>query len=334
MAESVVPVIDIAPFLAGGAEDKARVVAEVDAACRDIGFLVISGHGVPDTETRELQRVARAFFDLPHWEKLRVKMPPDRYRGYTPPGSETLALSLDDETPPDLKESYSCGPYGVAYDEHHFGAAGERFFAPNIWPERPVKMRALWETYYREMERLAADLMRVFAIALELPEPWFADKIDKQIANFSVIHYPRQKDAPRAGQLRGGAHTDYGSLTIVQTDTDVGGLEVLRRDGGWSPVPCIPGTFAVNLGDLMVEWTNDVWVSTLHRVANPPREAAHISKTSLLFFHQPNFDAVVECIPTCCSAERPAKYERTTSGEHVTMKIMKHRQQMLESAAE
>ena len=334
MGDQTVPLIDIEPILRGGAADKAAVAEKLDDACREIGFLVIEGHGVSPQLIADMHDMSGEYFALPHWEKMAHKMPPDRYRGYTPPGSETLALSLDDETPPDLKESYSCGPYGVAYDEHHFGAAGERFFAPNIWPERPVKMRALWETYYREMERLAADLMRVFAIALELPEPWFADKIDKQIANFSVIHYPRQKDAPRAGQLRGGAHTDYGSLTIVQTDTDVGGLEVLRRDGGWSPVPCIPGTFAVNLGDLMVEWTNDVWVSTLHRVANPPREAAHISKTSLLFFHQPNFDAVVECIPTCCSAERPAKYERTTSGEHVTMKIMKHRQQMLESAAE
>jgi len=265
---------------------------------------------------------------------MAQKMPPDRYRGYTPPGSETLALSLDEETPPDLKESYSCGPCGVGYDEYHFGAEGERFFALNVWPENPAGMQRLWESYYRELERLAADLMRIFAVALNLPERWFQDKIDKQIANFSVIHYPGQKDAPHAGQLRGGVHTDYGSLTIVQTDTDVGGLEVLRRDGGWAPVPWIDGTFAVNIGDLMAEWTNDIWVSTLHRVANPPRDKAHVSKTSLLFFHQPNYDAVVECIPTCCSAERPARYERTTSGEHVTLKTKKQRQQMMESAAE
>jgi isopenicillin N synthase-like dioxygenase len=96
----------------------------------------------------------------------------------------------------------------------------------------------------------------------------------------------------------------------------------------------MPGTFAVNIGDLMAEWTNDVWVSTLHRVANPPPEKAHESKTSLILFHQPNYDAVVECIPSCCSAERPAKYSRTTSGEHVTMKVMKHRQQMMDTAAE
>ena len=334
MSDQTVPLIDIEPFLKGDAADKAGVAAKLDAACREIGFLVIEGHGVAPRMIADMHDVSRAYFALPYWEKMAHKMPPDRYRGYTRPGSETLALSLDEETPPDLKESFSCGPYGVGYDEYHYGAEGERFFALNVWPENPAGLQRLWESYYREMERLAADLMRIFAVALNLPERWFQDKIDKQIANFSVIHYPGQKDAPRAGQLRGGVHTDYGSLTIVQTDTDVGGLEVLRRDGGWAPVPWIDGTFAVNIGDLMAEWTNDIWVSTLHRVANPPRDKAHVSKTSLLFFHQPNYDAVVECIPTCCSAERPARYERTTSGEHVTLKTKKQRQQILESAAE
>ena len=97
MADALVPVIDIAPFLAGAVEDKARVAAELDAACRDIGFLVIAGHSVPESQTAEMQRVTRAFFDLSYWEKLRIKMPPDRYRGYAPPSTENLALTLDEE---------------------------------------------------------------------------------------------------------------------------------------------------------------------------------------------------------------------------------------------
>ncbi|NQV79566.1 MAG: isopenicillin N synthase family oxygenase, partial [Alphaproteobacteria bacterium] len=87
----------------------------------------------------------------------------------------------------------------------------------------------------------------------------------------------------------------------------------------------IPDTFAINLGDLMSEWTNDQWVSTLHRVANPPRDKAHVSKTSLLFFHQPNYDASIECIPTCTSADNPPRHKKIASGDHVTMKINKHR---------
>jgi len=333
MSEQTVPLIDIEPFLKGDPADKADVAAKLDAVCRDIGFLVIEGHGVTPQLIADMHAMSGEYFALPFWEKMERKMPPDRYRGYAPPSTENLALTLDEEMPPDLKESFSCGPYGVDYNAYHFGEAGARFFAPNVWPERPAGMQSLWQTYYAEMERLAADLMRIFALALDLPERWFQDKIAKQIANFSVIHYPGQEQAPKPGQLRGGEHTDYGSLTIVQTDTDVGGLEVRRRDGGWAPVLWIPGTFAVNLGDLMAEWTNDIWVSTLHRVANPPRNKAHISKTSLLFFHQPNYDAEVECIPTCCSTERPAKYSCTTSGEHIIMKTLKQRQQMSESAA-
>ena len=125
MGDQTVPLIDIEPFLRGGAADKAAVAEKLDDACREIGFLVIEGHGVSPQLIADMHDMSGEYFALPHWEKMAHKMPPDRYRGYTPPGSETLALSLDDETPPDLKESYSCGPYGVAYDEHHFGAAGD-----------------------------------------------------------------------------------------------------------------------------------------------------------------------------------------------------------------
>jgi len=334
MAESVVPVIDIAPFLAGGAEDKARVVAEVDAACRDIGFLVISGHGVPDTETRELQRVARAFFDLPHWEKLRVKMPPDRYRGFMAVGNEDVAYSMDEaEKAPDWRESFVTGPSNHAYDKYHYGPDGWRFFAANLWPDNPPEMRQLWQAYYLQMERLAGDLMRIFALALGLDEHFFADKIDKHITNFTTCYYPPQLTPPEKNQLRCGPHSDYGSLTIVTSDTPVGGLQVRGKDGAWSDVPCIPGTFTVNLGDLMAEWTNDRWRSTLHRVVNPPRTEADSTRLSLLFFHQPNYDAVIECLPTCSDAAHPPRYERITSGAHVARKVDLSRQPLLDKAS-
>ena len=321
-----VPLIDIGPFLDGGPKEKEAVARKLDDACRNIGFLVIEGHGVPEDLIAEMYEVSEVYFALLLWEKMRFKMPPGRYRGYTPLGGEGLALSLDDETPPDIKESFSMGPFAHAADEYHFGSAGANYFAPNVWPECPEPMRQIWERYYSEMERLAASLMRIFAVALGVPESAFENKIDKHITNFSVIRYPGQEDiTPAKNQLRAGAHTDYGSLTIVQTNTDVGGLEVMTKDGKWDGVPWTPNTFAVNLGDLMAEWTNDRWVSTLHRVGNPPRGEASVRKTSLLFFHQPNYDAAIECIPTCTSADNPPRYDGTTSGEHVTMKITKHR---------
>ena len=321
-----IPLIDIGPFRLGNAAERKAVAKAVDEACRGTGFLVITGHGVSTDLVKEMYRVSHEYFSCPLWEKMRFKMPPDRYRGYTPYASENLSYSLDEISPPDMKESFSIGPFDHKYDEYHFGPNGARYFAPNFWPHSPPDMRAIWELYYAEMEKLSRTLMQLFAESLDLPTEWFDDKIDHHITNFSVIHYPGQRElAVRPGQLRAGAHSDYGSLTIVQTDTDVGGLEVQNDDGTWDLVPWIADAFVINLGDLMAEWTNDRWVSTMHRVVNPPPDKVHLSKTSMLFFHQPNYDAVVECIPTCVSTSNPAKYGKTTSGEHVTMKVTKHR---------
>ncbi|MEM7278401.1 MAG: 2-oxoglutarate and iron-dependent oxygenase domain-containing protein [Pseudomonadota bacterium] len=327
MKDSVeIPVVDLAPYFEGTDAGKASVARAVDEACCAIGFLVISGHGIDETLIESMREVSRRYFDLPVDEKLRLKMPTDCYRGYTPIGTEGLAASLDQVAPPDLKESFSIGPVDAADDEYHSKSRAGPFFATNMWPEQPAEMREIWEAYYRVMESLATSLMRIFALALDLPEHWFDDKVDRHITNFSVIHYPEPKGEPIPGQLRAGAHTDYGSLTILQKDEADGGLQVQRDDGSWIDVPNLPGTFVVNLGDLMAEWTNDRWRSTMHRVVLPDMDRRGQSdRYSMPFFHQPNYDAVVECIPTCCSEDNPARYGKTTSGEHVVMKINKHR---------
>ena len=317
-----IPIIDIAPFLKGSKKGKHQVAAELDRACREFGFLIIEGHGVSNALVADTREISRKFFALSHWEKARLRMPPDRYRGFLPIGSEDLAYSMDEQkNVPDWRECFVSGPHDHAYDEYHHGAAGARFFAPNVWPDRPARMRPIWEAYYAAMEDLADDLMRIFAVALDMPEAWFQDKIDKHITNFSVSYYPPQDTPPADNQLRCGPHSDYGSLTIVSSDTDVGGLQVLTSAGDWASVPCLPNTFVINLGDLMAEWTNDRWRSTLHRVVNPPRESADQSRLSFLFFHQPNYDAVIECLPSCTNPDDPPKYARVTSGEHVRRKV-------------
>ena len=330
---SDIPIIDIAPFLHGGPTERMAVARAVDAACADLGFLLVSGHGIADAEVEAVRAAAFRFFALPIDQKRALRMPPDRYRGYIELGNEALANSLDQVSPPDFKESFSIGPVDAPDDGYHRAAAPGNFFAPNMWPATLPEMRPVFEAYYRAMENLSTTLMRIFALGLGMPESFFDDKVDRHITNFSVIHYPEQPNPPLPGQLRAGAHTDYGSLTIVRPDNAPGGLQVMSKGSGWIDVPTVPGAFVVNLGDLMAEWTNDRWVSTLHRVVNPPRDKALGSRRlSTTFFHQPNYDAVIECLPTCCSAARPARYGRTTSGEHVWMKINKHRQPELAQA--
>jgi isopenicillin N synthase-like dioxygenase len=167
------------------------------------------------------------------------------------------------------------------------------------------------------MEKVSWQLMRIFALSLGLDESFFDSKIDKHVSSLRFINYPDQQTPPVEGQKRAGEHTDYGALTILKVEDAPGGLQVRDRAGNWIDVGYVPGTFVVNIGDLMMQWTNDRWISTLHRVMNPPPDAANSSRRiSLVFFHQPNYDAEVAYLPTCISAENAAKYPPTTSGAH------------------
>ena len=319
-----IPVID----LSGRGDDPAQrsaLATEVGAACEALGFLVVTGHGVDDGIVTDLLDAARQFFDEPEDVK-RESMPPSPYvfRGYFPIQTSALAGSLDVETPPDLCEVFAVNRFD---DQAAASAAGlsegrEGFFAPNIWPEIDGFQEA-WTNYYGEMETLANDLMSLMATSLGLDDGWFDDKISQHISNLVVNHYPAQDTDPVDGQIRRGAHTDYGSLTVLYQDDTPGGLQVELADGTWADVPHIPGSFVVNLGDLMAAWTNDRWVSTMHRVVNPSPEFRLRSRMSVAFFHQPDYDAEITCIPTCTSDDDPPHHEPVTSGQWVIDKLSK-----------
>jgi isopenicillin N synthase-like dioxygenase len=320
---TTVPVVDLAPFLDGTPGGPAAVARAVNVACTEIGFFTIAGHGVPDHLIARMLDTSRAFFDLPAAEKQAVRRPrPEQSRGYLAVGDEHLSYSRGDATATDLKEFFAIGPVDVPEEERDRPETYPSF-APNIWPARPVELRTVWTAYYRAMETLAGRLMRIFAMALDLPDDFFRDKTDRHISGLRANHYPEQVEAPRPRQIRAGAHTDYGAVTILLPD-DVPGLEVLDRRGEWVAVIPPPSTFVCNIGDLMQHWTNDRWISTMHRVVNPPREAAAGNRRlSIPFFHQPNHDALIECLPTCCGPDDPPRYEPVTSGQHRLRKFLR-----------
>jgi len=316
------PVVDIS-ILAGGSESaKQTLAARVDEVCRHTGFLAIVGHGVPEEVSAGVQATAKSFFDLPLDKKLVVKMPYVGYPyGYAPLQTEALAWSLGDETPPDLKESFSIGPPDRSHADTRSSDLDFRL-APNLWPIDPSGLKAAWSTYYHAMSELAARIMRIFAVALDLSEDFFEDKFDQHPSAMRALNYPRQLVPPKPGQLRAGAHTDYGSVTILLAEPDPGGLEICTPGGEWSAVPSVPGAFIVNIGDLLARWTNDRWVSTLHRVVcPPPDERARQQRQSIAFFHQPNWDAEIRCISTCLAPGGKAKYAPVTSGAHLREKF-------------
>jgi len=139
-----IPVIDIAPFLNGTEAERRAVAAAVNKACCEIGFLLVTGHGIPSSLVDDMRRVSTRFFERPLEEKMRYRMPPDRYRGYIALGNEALAYSLDEKTPPDYKESFSIGPVDAPDDAYHRAATPANFFAPNMWPEGLPQFRATW----------------------------------------------------------------------------------------------------------------------------------------------------------------------------------------------
>jgi isopenicillin N synthase-like dioxygenase len=319
---SRIPLVDMQPFLHGSDADKDEVARIVDEACSDVGFLLVTGHGVPAKLRQEVEEAMMSFFALPLELKQRWAATPDNVRGYRAMNQTALAKSKGQDSPPDLMERFTIGQFDIPDDEYH-RSRKDKYFQDNRWPELVPAVERTARQYYRNMERLAADLMRLLARALKLPECYFEPFFDKHFSTLVTNFYPAQEQPPKPGQLRAGAHTDYGSLTILSPSISPGGLQVCNRDGIWEEVPQAKGAFVVNLGDLMAQWTNDRWTSTLHRVVNPEKALAVKPRMSLVFFQQPNEDAVIACLPTCVDAGHPARYEPVLAGAHISMKLHK-----------
>jgi isopenicillin N synthase-like dioxygenase len=317
----MIPVIDLADARSPDRSARLRLGQLIDRTCTEIGFFTLTGHSVPADTIRALNRKAHEFFALPMAEKKEV-MPADIKlpRGYKPVGYEALGHGNANMTPPDLKEYYHLGRESWPNEPYYTSAEGQRYFIRNVWPRRPVGFSEAAQRYYSEMERLVGDLMRVLALGLGLDEHFFDDKIDRHITAMRLNFYPEVKEAPLPGQLRGGEHTDYGLLTILNGENVPGGLQVKTRAGAWIDVETDPDTFVVNIGDLLMRWTNDRWVSNVHRVAAPPAGSTG-KRLSIAFFHHPNYDARIECV----APPGKAKYPPVLSGEYRDLKYRQTR---------
>ena len=313
----MIPIIDIGPFVGGSLPERERIGREIDAACREVGFFVVSGHGVDPSTIDDLHRDAIAFFDLPLEDRMAVAMPEPGYPyGYNRLQAEALNRSIGGTAPPDLKETFNVGPIDPPPRPiEEMDDRDERaVYAPNLWPGALPELRTSVEVYYRAMAELSATLMEAFAVALGLDDDAFATSIDRHGSALRLAHYPAVDDAATsADAVRAGAHTDYGTLTVLWTD-GAPGLQVESRDGTWTDVQAVEGGLVVNIGDLMERWTNDRWRSTMHRVV--PVGVGR--RLSIPFFHNANWDAHIECL---VDDENEARYPPTTAGHHLMEKF-------------
>lgn len=319
--------IDLEPFRLGDARDRAHVAEQLDRAGRESGFFAVTGHGVDPAIIDRMLDVTSRFFALPVEDKMRYYVD-DRVanRGYAPEGSEALAYSIGEaDLPPDLFEAFNVGRE-FADDEidDYVAPVRHSYFAPNVWPDTPAEFRATCLEYWAAVEDVAMTLMRVAGLALGVGEEFFVPYVDRSISVIRANNYRRSPGAPPPlpHQMRMGAHTDYGSVTVLLAD-QVPGLQIQGDDGAWFDIVPPTGGFMVNIGDLLAEWTNDRWRSTMHRVVPPPPDAdgaAH--RRSIAWFQQPNWNATIECLPSCTDAEHPPKYRPVTSGDHLLAKLM------------
>ena len=322
MRSETVPVIDISPYLSGDEVGKAQVSKAVAEACTTIGFFAISGHGVPQDIIEDLREASHAYFEQPEDVKRADMHPvPDTPRGFRELAGEALGRTVVPDATPDLKEFYHYGPQTWPDEPYFTGDEGRDYFIPNTWPDEPAAFRKAALAYYEEMNRLAVDVIHIVALALGLPETWFDDKTDKHATAARLNYYPLLKDGPPAGHIRAGEHTDYGMLTILMGEDEPGGLQVRTRKGDWIDVETRPDFFIINIADQLMRWTNDTWLSNMHRVVNPAAASKPTrGRLSVGYFFQPNYDAVIECIPTCTGPGNPPKYAPVVAGKYRDLK--------------
>ena len=312
-----IPVIDIGPFTSfasGDAHARLAVARQFGRAFETAGFAAIVNHGVPCELANTIYAQAKEFFALPLAGK-QLLMPPERVkgRGYLPMGIESVAATLTGETPPDLCEALVFAS---------LQAEREGTGKPNLWPTEPAGFDDTIGQWFDALKDLSGRLMRMSALALDLPEGWFAPYYECPALTLRFVNYPDQPVEPPPGQLRYGAHHDYGGLTILRQDNAPGGLEVRDLEGRWHDVPAIADSFVINVGDLMQHWTNGRWRSTLHRVSNPARAlTGSTQRLSMVAFTDPNESATVECLPSCCGPDNPPRFEPVVAGDYIRSKL-------------
>jgi isopenicillin N synthase-like dioxygenase len=302
-----IPTIDLTG-LGTSPEIDRRIASDIGAAARGIGFFCVTGHRVSDALVSGMFAATRNLFARPAAEKraLSIRHSPHN-RGYVGLSEE----ALDPKAGADVKEAFNIGLDLPA--DHPEVLAGKPFRGVNLWPADDA-FRQTSLSYFKAVWDLGMRMHRPIARDLGLPPNWFDSSLDAPLATLRLLRYPPVV----AGGIDAGAgeHTDYGNITILMTD-DAGGLEVKTRNGKWVAVPHVPNAFIINIGDCLMRWTNDAYVSTPHRVTHrSPRE-----RLSLAFFLDPNPDAIIAALPTCITKDNPARYPQTTGAAYLKERL-------------
>ncbi|KAJ5110659.1 hypothetical protein N7532_001194 [Penicillium argentinense] len=286
------PVIDFSPFYGTNESQKSTLIELLRHACEQFGFFQLFNHGITESLQQDVLQQSKEFFELPLEVKEKYNKDIDGFnRGYEPLRSQ----NFEKLGKGDLKEGFYMGKHLPFEDPY---VLAKRFGqGPNKYPAElrdPKKFQSVMEEYHEKMTKLAENLLQVLAATLDLPSTFFDDFCEHPVAALRLLHYPPQ-DVAGEVEKGIGAHTDFGAITILLQDS-TGGLQVWNNLATeWVDITPLPGAYVVNLGNMMMRWTNDRYLSNLHRVSN---KDGH-ERFSVPFFFSGNPDYIVRCLPSC-----------------------------------
>lgn len=311
LAFQTLPVIDIGPLFSTDVKAQWTVVDAIGDAARNIGFFYIKNHTISEITIRSVYAQAQDFFALPQAQKLRYYIGNSRnHRGFVPQSErgdyadeqgerhyEAFDLALD--LPPDDPDYVN----------------GNHLLGPNVWPALK-DFKTIVSGYYNTVAALGRVMCRAFELYLKLPPGYLEAFMTKPTSQLRLIHYLENNAPMDEKNMNMGAHTDYECFTILHQSRS--GLQVMNTANEWIEAPPIPGTFVVNIGDMLETWTNGLFKSTLHRVVNDGKE-----RFSLPFFVAADYDAQIQPLATVISEDNPARYEKIIAGHHLLGQLLR-----------
>jgi isopenicillin N synthase-like dioxygenase len=306
--DATIPVLDLGAFLAGVPGADRDLSARINHASEHVGFYFIRNHGVGQALIDDTFAAAARFHDLPIDRKLALRIN-HHMVGYLPIGGAKMRSSaVNNNTRHDLNEAFFVRRERAPDDPDV--VSGKPWRGLNQWPADLPGFRETVLTYWRRMEALGQSMLPLYDIALDMPAGFFRSRFEGAHINLRLSHYPPNL-AAEANQFGIAPHTDSGFLTFLPQSA-IPGLEIRTTAGKWITVPPMPGTYLVNTGDILHQWTNGRYLSTPHRAIN--RSAA--DRYAIPFFYDPNTDVSIECLASCQGPDNPPRFPTRTFGEY------------------
>ena len=304
------PLISLSGLQNKGCDRYQRICDQIGAAAREIGFLRICDHGIDLELIEATYQAAERFFGMPETFKRRYYIGnSSNHRGYVP-------FTEKGDYPDEASRNYEAFDLGLdlpCNDPQYL--AGNRLLGPNVWPA-VSEFKDTVSEYYRKISALGLRLCECLEAHLGLPSAAITSQMSKPISQLRLLHYVRSSDLKDHRSVNMGAHTDYECLTLLHTRNK--GLQVMTQDDQWTDVHVDPGTFIVNIGDMLEAWSNGILRSTPHRVLNLSPE-----RFSLPYFVAANFDAEIKPFPQLLHQDATPRYDPFLAGEHLERMLIR-----------